>query len=134
MRGNIIIIWCAQFCAASVNQGFPTQGTAFERAYRFKEAAKAYEKALYHEPEEAKYYNNLGGALGAMNKTENAMRAYKWAIKLDKKFVDAYYNMGNLMLAQVSNFCLLDLIISQGKVEEAVDQLEKTLKIDKKHV
>ena len=34
-----------------------------------------------------------------MNKTETAERSYKWAIKLSPRFIDAYYNIGNLLLA-----------------------------------
>ena len=54
--------------------------------------------AIDLEPEEAKYYNNMGGSLAAVNKTETAERSYKWAIKLSPKWPDAYYNLGNLLL------------------------------------
>lgn len=75
-----------------------TVGTALEKAGEYKEAAKMYRQAIELEPEEAKYYNNLGGCLAALNKSDTAERSYKWAIKLDKRFVDAYYNLGNFLL------------------------------------
>ena len=39
-------------------------------------------------------------SLAALDKEETAERSYKWAIKIDKRFADAYYNYGNFLLGK----------------------------------
>lgn len=55
-----------------------------------------------------------------MNKTETAQRSYKWAIKLSPRWVDGYYNLGNLLLAT-------------NQVEKAMERLQVAVKLDPAH-
>ena len=72
-----------------------------------------------------------------MNKTETAERSYKWAIKLSPRFIDAYYNIGNLLLAtgEPGDFSQGSggITAGTGKIENAIERLEQALKLDPSH-
>eukprot|EP00961_Rhodomonas_salina_P033953 456763-Rhodomonas_salina.3 len=72
-------------CVRALQPWYHSPWTALEKAGEYKAAVKAYREAIELEPEEAKYYNNMGGSLAAYNRTETAERSYKWAIKLKPK-------------------------------------------------
>jgi tetratricopeptide (TPR) repeat protein len=95
--------------------------------------------------------NNLGNALAAQGRFEEAMEQFQRALKIDPNDADAVYNLGNA-LAQQGNFevagkqlqhaleinpghamaayDLGNVRARQGRFEEAIDQFQRALKID----
>lgn len=64
-----------------------------------------------------KYWSNLGNALAATNRFEEAEHAFRQAIELDANFGDAWFNLGRLLL-----HC--------GRVPEAAGVLEQVVRLD----
>jgi len=60
-------------------------------------------------------FNNLGNALGAAGKTDEAMQAYNAAIKINPDFPDAHSNLGNAL-------------VGQKKLDEAIEHFKKAIK------
>jgi tetratricopeptide (TPR) repeat protein len=54
-------------------------------------------KAVACNSQEAKYYNNLGVALKALDRFEEAIHAYEKALLLKPDYADACYNLGNAL-------------------------------------
>jgi hypothetical protein len=51
----------------------------------------------------------------------NHAHSYKWAIKLSPRWVDGYYNLGNLLLGT-------------NQVEKAIERLQVAVKLDPAHL
>ena len=66
-------------------------------------------------PDYAKVYSNLGIALVAEGKIEEAISHYKMAIKLNPD-ADAYNNLGNALF-------------QKGEMKEAIDHYKEALKL-----
>lgn len=64
-----------------------------------------------------KYWSNLGNALWATDRLDEAERAYRNAIALDEGFGDAWFNLGKLLL-------------HTGRLPEAADALEHVTRIN----
>jgi len=61
-------------------------------------------------------HNNLGIALFAKQKNEEAISHYKMAIKLKPDFAKAHYNLGNVLL-------------NANMTEEAIDYFKEAIRI-----
>ena len=70
-------------------------------------------------PDYAESHYNLGVALGALGKLEDAIGHYELAVRFAPDYAEAHYNLG-LALAQL------------GKVQEAIQQYEQALRIKPK--
>jgi len=79
----------------------------------FKHAIKVTDKKY---PNFAVVHNNLGNALSAEQKIEEAISHYKMAIKINPDLADAHYNLGNALVAE-------------GKNEEAISHYKMAIKI-----
>ena len=71
-------------------------------------------KAVESNSQVAQYYNNLGVALKALDRFEEAMQAYEKALLLKPNYADAYYNLGNALA-------------SLGRYAAAVEQYKQGL-------
>lgn len=69
-----------------------------EEAGRYLEASELYEKCLAAEPTDAVASYNRANCLKALGSVEDARLAYLRAIKVDPKFVEAWFNLGCLAL------------------------------------
>jgi hypothetical protein len=79
----------------------------------FKHAIRVTDKKY---PNLALIHNNLGIALFAEQKNEEAISHFKMAIKLNPNYTRAHYNLGYVLL-------------QKGKMNEAVHHFRKTLKL-----
>ena len=79
----------------------------------FKHAIKVTDKKY---PGFAAVHNNLGDALVAERKIEEAISHYKMAIKIKPDYAAAHYNLGIALVAE-------------GKIEEAISHLKMAIKI-----
>ncbi len=65
--------------------------------------------ALERDPTNAKLHHAIGSALEAIGDLEQAMQSYKTAITLDKSCVEAYANLGNLLVYRQENELALSI-------------------------
>ena len=66
---------------------------------KHNEAAGRIRRAIEIEPH-GEFYSNLGLALAAQNKVDEAMAAYRESIRLNPKSPEAHNNMGILLIRQ----------------------------------
>jgi tetratricopeptide (TPR) repeat protein len=76
--------------------------------------------AIQIDPKYAPAHNNLGLALKAQNKVEEAIACHRMAIQIDPKLAPAHLNLGNALKAQ-------------NKVEEAIACYRMAIQIDPKY-
>ena len=69
-------------------------GLALKEHGRFKEAIRAYNKALTIEPNFAEAYNNIGNALKDQSKLKEAIKAYSKALLIKPNYAEAYNDLG----------------------------------------
>jgi len=113
----------------------------------FKHAIKVTDKKY---PDFSVVHNNLGIALSADGKNEEAISHYKMAIKLNPDFAKAHYNLGNALFnakmteeaidyykeairirpsfAEAHNN-LGNALVQKGEMKEAIDHYRETLKL-----
>jgi len=80
----------------------------------FKHAIRVTDKKY---PNFAVVHNNLGIALSAEGKIEEAISHYKMAIEINPDYVDAHYNLGNALSAE-------------RKIEEAISHYKMAIKLN----
>jgi tetratricopeptide (TPR) repeat protein len=85
------------------------------------QAVDYYQQAITLQPTDAGYYNNLGNALAAEGKIDDAMAAYAKSAELDPaNAASAWRNAGATLY-------------NAGKMKEAADPFQKSLAIDPKN-
>jgi tetratricopeptide (TPR) repeat protein len=95
----------------------------FERAQAAEEdqdadtAARLYQRVMSLDPTDAAAAFNLGNLLMRAGKKADAERAFKAAIKADRRFPEVWYNLANLY-------------DEQDRVHDAIDALQRALAID----
>ncbi|MEO6183609.1 MAG: tetratricopeptide repeat protein, partial [Verrucomicrobiota bacterium] len=67
---------------------------------KYAEAVKSFEKVTAALPENAKAWNHLGLGYQYAGEPKKAEHAYQTALKLDRNFAEARYNLGSLYLDQ----------------------------------
>src|SRR5258706_677269 len=96
----------------------PSQGNQFGlKAFEQREyeaGRQLFERAVQANPKHVYAWNNLGRALAALGRTEEARKAYETQIAINPRDVYAYNNLGLLLE-------------SEGKGDQAVDLLKKQL-------
>ena len=113
----------------------------------FKHAIKVTDKKY---PNFVAVHNNLGNALVAEGKIEEAISHYKMAIKLNPDFADAYNNLGNVLFyAKMTeeaidyykeairirpsfagaHYNLGNALVQKGEVKEAVHHFRETVRL-----
>jgi len=113
----------------------------------FKHAIKVTDKKY---PTFAAAHNNLGNALSAEGKIEEAISHYKMAIKLKPDYAAAHYNLGNALVAERKNeeaishykmaielkpnyvaahYNLGIALVAEGKIEEAISHYKMAIKL-----
>ncbi|MGH8662387.1 MAG: tetratricopeptide repeat-containing sulfotransferase family protein [Burkholderiales bacterium] len=92
------------------------RGLLFTLSGKPGEAIPFIRRAITSSPK-PKYWSNLGNALAASDRIEEAERAFRKAIKLDANFGDAWFNLGRLLL-----HC--------GRVPEAAGALERVTRLN----
>jgi serine/threonine-protein kinase len=75
--------------------------------------------ALALRPKAAAVYNNLGLALSANNRLDEAIDHYQQALQIDPKLVQAHVNLGHALH-------------DKGRLDEAIDHYQQALHIDPK--
>ncbi|MGB6199789.1 MAG: tetratricopeptide repeat protein [Candidatus Acidiferrales bacterium] len=94
---------------------------AYDLEGKSDQAANYYQQAIALQPNNAGYYNNLGNALAAMGKTDDAMAAYSKSADLDPaNAASAWRNAGATLY-------------NAGKMKEAAEPFQKSLAIDPKN-
>ncbi len=99
-------------------------GRAYYTQQRFGEAADSFRKTLSHAPGSVKAQNNLGLALDGLNRTEEAMEAYRAAIQPKTNSSGA----GNLGSEQPRLNLAIDLI-HRDRLSEALPLLKEAAAI-----
>lgn len=72
-------------------------GTAAYEADKYEEAVRLFREATDAEPENARFWTNLGVAYGALGDDLQAFAAYRRATELNPESVSAYLFMGELL-------------------------------------
>jgi tetratricopeptide (TPR) repeat protein len=94
---------------------------AYDLEAKPDQAVNFYQQAIALQPDNAGYYNNLGNALAATGKTDDAMAAYAKSAELDPtNAASAWRNAGATLY-------------NTGKMKEAIDPFQKSLAIDPKN-
>ena len=75
-------------------------GVAFYETKKYKEAEKAFSKAIQFEPQNAVHYFNVGNLFFSKDQYENAIFLYTKAITLKPDFFEAHSNLGGIYLIQ----------------------------------
>ena len=116
--------------AIALNPGYAPawvyKGIALKKMDRLEEALSVYDTALELDPADADTWYNRGLCIGAMESREKqglAVESYRKVIELDPSYVDALYNLADVMagIAQSSN----DASVARDwyrQSEEAYDQ------------
>ena len=97
--------------------------TLFEQAQAAEEhqdiaaAARLYRRVMHLDPTDAAAAFNLGNLLMRDGKKADAERAFKAAVKADKRFPEVWYNLANLY-------------DEQDRIHDAIDALQRALAID----
>ncbi len=71
-----------------------------DQAHRYPEAEEHCRKAIELDPSDPDGFYNLGNALSAQNKLDEAVAAYRKAIALKPDYINAHYNLGNALAKQ----------------------------------
>ena len=94
--------------------------TTWRQVSHWKNSITIYEHAIRvtdkKYPDFALAHNNLGNALSAERKNEEAISHFKMAIKLQPDYAAAHYNLGNALVAE-------------GKNEEAISHYKMAIKL-----
>jgi len=94
-------------------------GKITQSSYILSKAQKVTFKKHWDSRRKAEYaaaHNNLGIALVAEGKNEEAISHYKMAIKLNPNYTNAHYNLGIVL-------------VQKGEMKEAVHHFRETLKL-----
>ena len=115
----------------------------------------AFKKVVKLNPNFSVGFNNLGSALSAQNKKNEAVKAYRKAISLNPSNAEAYYNMGNVLgkmgklvkaietyktaLSLQPNYAQaaynLGIVFqNQGDLDAAIEAYKKVLSLDPSYV
>ena len=92
------------------------RGLLFTLSGKPGEAIPLLDRAIQRSPQ-PKYWSNLGNALAATGRPDEAERAYRNAIALDADFGDAWFNFGRLLL-------------HSGRVPEASEAMEQVIRLN----
>ncbi|MEH2390101.1 MAG: tetratricopeptide repeat protein, partial [Nostoc sp.] len=138
-------------------------GNALREQKKLDAAVAAYEKAIQLNPNYATAYSNLGIALREQKKLDAAVAAYEKAIQLNPNYATAYNNLGNALSDQkkldaavaaskkalilpednsgtpasahtLAHNGLGLMFQEQGKLEEAIEQFDKSEEIDPNYI
>jgi tetratricopeptide (TPR) repeat protein len=88
---------------------------------RYEMAERMIRRAIAANPNHAYYHSNLGNALKAQNKLDDAVSCYRQALQIKPDHEEACYNLGNTLL-------------SQKKLEEAATAYKRALAIKPDYV
>lgn len=78
-------------------------GFTLKMAGRLDEALAVFDKAVQLRPDDAEAWNQLGGALAALERPADALATYQHVLKLDPRHFDAAYASG-VLLMQMERF------------------------------
>jgi Flp pilus assembly protein TadD len=92
------------------------RGLLFSLSNKSDEAILFINRAIHVRPQ-PKYWSNLGNALTASGRLDEAERAYRHAIELDATFGVAWFNLGKLLL-------------NRGRAPEAAEALEYASRLE----
>ena len=92
-------------------------GMALRRSGRLEDAAKAYDKAISLQPENAELWKDLATVLVDLNRPDEAFLGLQHALKLRPRYVDA------------ANLCGL-LLYRSGRNSEALDHFNLSIEVD----
>jgi tetratricopeptide (TPR) repeat protein len=127
-------------------------GDAYLKADRADKAIEVYKKMTEMEPDASAAYCNLGNARIAKGDFDGAEEAYKKAVEIDPTEAGSFYNrLANVYLDArhydkaetaykkcLENRCdepmyhcgLGDILVKQGKIDEALDAYEKAVQLN----
>ena len=107
------------------------QGRLAFNAGRFREAARAFAKAVQAEPESARARVNLGSALGQMGDTQGAIEQLQAVLVADPHSRTAHFNLGTILARQEDHSRAIDHFVavleSNSTDLEANRELAKSL-------
>jgi tetratricopeptide (TPR) repeat protein len=86
----------------------------------FERAVKDGQRLLFHNPEDAKLWTNLGTAYYRLGQYDKAHGAYTRALALDGELVQAYYSRSMIY-------------ISQGEYKKAIQDCTNAINVDRSH-
>lgn len=94
-------------------------GLLYARAQKPKEAEEEFKKAEAINPTTAaQNYFNLGAVLANSGKTEEAVKAFENAVRVDPNYAEAYFQLGTAQLGA-------------NKIDDAIKNMKKYLEIGK---
>jgi tetratricopeptide (TPR) repeat protein len=96
-------------------------GNSYQHENNFNKAIETYNKVIKINPQNAKAWNNMGGALWNLGRFEEALIAFEKAIEINPQHVGAWHNKG----VALGNL---------GRFEEALIASEKAIEINPQHV
>jgi tetratricopeptide (TPR) repeat protein len=147
---------CLQILSIDVRHadGLYLLGMAGFRTERFELAERMIRRAIAVNPKQPFYHSNLGNALRAQNKLDEARGSFERAIEIDPNNHESCYNLGNILLTQkkhdeaaasykralaikpgyVDALCNLGAVYrQQNKLDEAIDCFERALALKSDH-
>ncbi len=117
-RGTIRpLAWQAASSAAAIFAGATLAILAFQRNADYQSELSIWEDTVVKAPSNPRAHNNLGLALVACGRVNEAIAHYQKAMELKSDFTEAYNNLGNALA-------------SLGRFDEALAQYQKALEID----
>ncbi|MBI5675379.1 MAG: tetratricopeptide repeat protein [Nitrospirae bacterium] len=126
--------------------------TTYERNSVWEDSVRLWEDVVQKSPNKPRPYYNLGLAYSEQGRTDNAIDAYKTAIRLDPAFsADVYNNLGVALMAlgrvdeailryitavdinpldSDVHFNLANAYMAQGRVDEAISEYKSSAKLN----
>jgi tetratricopeptide (TPR) repeat protein len=92
----------------------------FAKSGNYEEAKKYYKKATEISPDDPDAFYNLGVCLTNLGDSEGALTSFLKTVELKDDYSDAYYQIGTIY-------------VGQNKIKEAVENLERFLKLAPEH-
>jgi len=114
---------CLQILTFDVHHadGLYLLGMAGFKTKRYEMAERMIRRAIAANPRQPFYHSNLGNALKAQNKLDEAVSCFEQALEIKPDHEEAFYNLGNTLIAQ-------------KKLEEAAAAYRRALKIKPDYV
>ncbi len=110
-------------------QPYPA-GVVFLSIERYDIALRYFQRAVKQNPRDARAWFQAGFCMGKLGQTEAKLTAYRKALQLDPKYVDAHYSLGiSLLLAGRKCEANRELVALKPLDPESAGKLEQLIEL-----